>query len=201
MDLRRHCFGALLCPLVGLSVALVGCDDVPPEVSVAASPSADKKTDAAKDKKGEEAAAEKLDSGALEYAYSPVGKRDPFRSVLDDLAEKATEVPSGSRDCGPLCKWELDQLRLVAVISGLSNPLAMVEDPKGKGFVIRRGTFMGKHNGKVTQIRTGEIIVTEIFKDQMGKPHANPRVIKLPADKRDADGLEDQNLLGPEATE
>jgi type IV pilus assembly protein PilP len=134
----------------------------------------------------------------VEYAYSPVGKRDPFRSAIDEKAgpSEATDRP----DCGPLCKWELEQLRLVAVISGVSNPLAMVEDPNGRGYIVRRGTFVGKRNGKVTQIRSGEVVVTEIYKDQMGKPHVNPVPIKIPVDKRDQN-VEDQNLLTPEVGE
>src|SRR3990172_1583928 len=62
----------------------------------------------------------------VEYAYSPVGKRDPFRSILDEVNEvRPGEL--GRPGCGPLCKWEIEQLKLVAVISGMSNPLGMVE--------------------------------------------------------------------------
>lgn len=137
----------------------------------------------------------------LEYVYSPVGKRDPFRSILLDLVA-ADQKPDENAppDCGPLCKWELEQFKLVAVISGVSNPMAMVEDPQRRGHLVRRGAFMGKRNGKVTQIRSGEIVVTEIFKDQMGKPHIIPVVIRLPAEKT-VKGMEDQNLLGPEVSE
>ncbi len=134
----------------------------------------------------------------VEYVYSPVGKRDPFRSILDDVSEvRPSEL--GRPDCGPLCKWEIEQLRLVAVISGMSNPLGMVEDPGGKGYIVRRGTYVGKRNGKITQIRAGEIVVTEIFKDPMGKPHPNLVVIKLPVEN--AAPEEEQNLLGPEVAE
>jgi type IV pilus assembly protein PilP len=131
-----------------------------------------------------------------EYAYSPIGKRDPFRSVLDDEQAKPS-LAVGGRDCGPLCKWDLEQFKLVAVISGMSNPVAMVEDPSGRGYVVRRGTFIGKRNGKVSQIRSGEVIVTEVFKDQMGKPHLNQIVIELPKDEK-AKGGEDVDLLGAE---
>ncbi|MGC4122297.1 MAG: pilus assembly protein PilP [Myxococcales bacterium] len=88
----------------------------------------------------------------------------------------------------------------MAIISGVSNPLAMVEDPNGRGYIVRRGTFVGKRNGKVTQIRAGELVVTEIYKDQMGKPHINPVPIKLPSDEKTGQ-QEDQNLLTPEVSE
>ncbi len=136
----------------------------------------------------------------IEYAYSPVGKRDPFRSVLDEKQGPQESGGPDTHNCGPLCKWELEQLKLVAVISGVSNPLAMVEDPNGRGYIVRRGTFVGKRNGKVTQIRAGEVVVTEIYKDQMGKPHINPVPIKLPTDEKEK-SPEDQNLLAPEVAE
>jgi type IV pilus assembly protein PilP len=134
----------------------------------------------------------------VEYLYSPVGKRDPFRSSIEDKLASAEEGTDRG-NCGPLCKWELEQLRLVAVISGVSNPLAMVEDPNGRGYIVRRGTFVGKRNGKVSQIRSGEVVVTEIYRDQMQKPHVNPVSIKLPTDT--PQGQEDQNLLVPENAE
>ncbi len=116
-----------------------------------------------------------------EYVYSPVGKRDPFRSVLIELADLGR--PQGPSACQtPLCKWDLDQFRLVAVVTGMSSPLAMVEDPKGKGHFVRRGTQIGKNNGKVTQIRPSEVVVTEIVRTT-GKPLPNPIVLKLPADR------------------
>ena len=176
-------------------LGLMACGEAPPPAP-AAKPAA-----AAAPKKAEQASTDKPADAAptVEYAYSPVGKRDPFRSIIDDV-NKPQEGESTRPDCGPLCKWELEQLRLVAVISGVSNPLAMVEDPNGRGYVVRRGTFVGKRNGKVTQIRAGELVVTEIYRDQMGKPHVNPVVIKLPEDAKPGE-QEDQNLLTPEIAE
>ncbi|MGI5862995.1 MAG: pilus assembly protein PilP [Myxococcales bacterium] len=174
---------------------LAACGDAPSKP--VAKP---KKTAAAKEAAKPElasSAAEAEQAPLYEYAYSPIGKRDPFRSVLDDEQAKP-QLAAGVRDCGPLCKWDLEQFKLVAVISGMSNPLAMVEDPSGRGYVVRRGTFIGKRNGKVSQIRSGEVIVTEVFKDQMGKPHLNQIVIQLPKDEKGKKGAEDIDLLGAE---
>lgn len=183
-------------PVLLLTCALAACgSDGGGKAKAPTPPRPDAAKKAPANDKDEAAAAP---STLVEYAYSPVGKRDPFRSILDDAAEARPDQEQRP-DCGPLCKWELDQLRLVAVVSGMSNPLGMVEDPGGKGYIVRRGTFMGKRNGKVTQIRAGEVVVTEIFKDQMGKPHPNLVVIKLPSEKATVD--EDQNLLGPDVAE
>ena len=177
--------------LMALTTAAVGCSDKP------ATPVAGPKPAPQAAKAAPAPALPEVAPG-VEYLYSPVGKRDPFRSAIEDKLTSADEgADRGS--CGPLCKWELEQLRLVAVISGVSNPLAMVEDPNGRGYIVRRGTFVGKRNGKVSQIRSGEVVVTEIYRDQMQKPHVNPVSIKLPTDT--PQGQEDQNLLAPENAE
>jgi hypothetical protein len=58
---------------------------------------------------------------------------------------------------------------------------------------------VGRRNGKVTQIRAGEVVVTEIFKDQLGKPHRNDVAVKLPVDK--VVDQDEPNLLLQEAAE
>lgn len=136
-----------------------------------------------------------------EYAYSPVGKRDPFRSFLLEEA-KATEKkvaasvqPIENLRCGALCKWDLEQLRLVAIVSGVSSPMAMVEAPDGKGYTVRRGTFIGKRNGKVTNIRPSEMVVTEIYKDNAGVPQPHEISITLPKSPAEQMDLEGENNL------
>jgi type IV pilus assembly protein PilP len=94
-----------------------------------------------------------------EFVYSGAAKRDPFRSYLAEMAKDNNGFTS--RCAGPLGKFELEQLRLVAVITGLEDPVAMVQLPEGDGFVLRRGSCIGKNGGVVAAIRTGEVIVTE----------------------------------------
>ncbi len=109
-----------------------------------------------------------------QYSYTAIGKRDPFRSPLDDL------IIAGQADSQcPLCKWEIDQLRLVAVVTGTGNPVAMVEDPDGVGHVVRQGTQVGRRNGKVTTIRRDEVVVAELGHDPFGKAISNKTVLKI----------------------
>ncbi len=71
------------------------------------------------------------------YAYNPIGKRDPFRSLVDEI-----RAPAGDSNLckEPLCQWSLEQLTLVGVVTGDANPVAMVEDPQGRGYVVHRNT-------------------------------------------------------------
>jgi len=128
-----------------------------------------------------------------EYVYSPVGKRDPFRPYLDRFAQAVPVAPDPL--CGPLCQWDLGQLRLVGIVSGLASPVAMVEDPKGNGHTVRRGTSIGKGNGKVTEILRDRIIVTEYRRLGTGEVVPVETELPLRGAGKSAPEEEPQNLL------
>jgi type IV pilus assembly protein PilP len=119
-------------------------------------------------------------TAAYVYSYNPVGKRDPFRSPVEEV--RINDNPSQSSCTEPLCVYDLDQLTLVAVVTGDANPIAMVEDPQGRGFIVKRNARMGKQGGKVTNILRDSITVTEYFTGQDGRVNANPVNMKLKAD-------------------
>lgn len=122
------------------------------------------------------------------YAYNPVGKRDPFRSPLDELT---AQNPNQAVACNePLCQWDLDQLKLVAVVTGEANPVAMVQDPQGVGYLIHRSTRLGKLGGKVTQILRDSVVVTEFFVTPDGKSNPNPRTLQIEKEKQNAGSLD-----------
>ena len=90
------------------------------------------------------------------------------------VARKVTEPDACSV---PLCEYDVDELSLVAVVTGGPNPLAMVQDPLGRGFNIRRNTRVGKKGGKVTAIRRDEVVVTEYWTDPKGEKQ--PAVVSI----------------------
>ncbi|HET9037697.1 MAG TPA: pilus assembly protein PilP [Myxococcaceae bacterium] len=115
------------------------------------------------------------------YVYNPIGKRDPFRSPD---AEPATQAALASTACTePLCRFDIDQLTLVAVVSGDANPLAMVQDPAGRGYFVRRNTRVGRQGGKVTQILSDAVVITEYFTTPDGKTTANPITLAIKTEK------------------
>ena len=118
-------------------------------------------------------------SGPAPFTYSPVGKRDPFRSYLADLAEQSLERgPQRRRE--ETEEYEIDQYRLTGIITGTAQPKAMVEDPSGRGHVLHIGTRMGKNGGRVSRISSGGIVVLEETRDPTGKKVRLPITIKLP---------------------
>ncbi|MCC7380250.1 MAG: pilus assembly protein PilP [Deltaproteobacteria bacterium] len=127
---------------------------------------------------------EELEASEVAYAYSPIGKRDPFRSIFEDLQEK-----QGDEKKTELQKFDIDQLKPVAVVTGRAAPYAMVEDPTGKGHTLTRGTLIGKNWGRVSAINKDCIIIKEEYRDYTGRRVANEISMCLPKPQSLADAL------------
>jgi type IV pilus assembly protein PilP len=124
---------------------------------------------------------------AEEWSYSSVGKRDPFRSFLAE--NRGGGVALATRCATPLGRYELEQFRLVAVITGLEDPVAMVQAPTGTGYTVRRGSCIGKNGGSVAAVRTGEVVVAEWVTRADGTRDRTQTVLSLP--KREVINLEE----------
>ena len=171
MSSPRALRSVLCAPVLGLAV-LFACGGSTP-----APPPAPTKAAVAKPPPAAEPAA----PAAPTYAYNPVGKRDPFRSPE---AEPAAQAALANATCTePLCRFDVDQLTLVAVVSGDANPLAMVQDPAGRGYFVRRNTRVGRQGGKVTQIMSDAVVITEYFTTPDGKTTANPVTLAIKSEK------------------
>ncbi|HET9597323.1 MAG TPA: pilus assembly protein PilP [Anaeromyxobacteraceae bacterium] len=120
----------------------------------------------------------KAEAAAPEWAYSSAGKRDPFRSFLAELAE--SRETAASRCTTPLGRFDIDQLRLVAVVTGLDDPVAMVQAPNGIGYSIRRGACVGRNGGVISAVRSGEVVVQEWAIRADGTRDRTQTIIKLP---------------------
>jgi type IV pilus assembly protein PilP len=99
------------------------------------------------------------------YTYSPVGKRDPFKPFIALGPKKADiKVP-----LTPLQRYDVSELKLVGILKGPRGYRALVEDASGKGFIITKGTLIGRENGRVKEIRTDRVIVKQSHKDIFGQ--------------------------------
>ncbi len=110
-----------------------------------------------------------------DYVYNPIGKRDPYRSFLSLGGKIEDETPRT-----PLQRYELDEYRLVGIIWGIDRPRALVEDPERVGHVMEIGTYIGKNWGKVTQITSTEVVVTEEYQTIDGELVVNPIRMTMP---------------------
>src|SRR5690606_15340192 len=87
------------------------------------------------------AAAETATAADLSYTYNAVNRRDPFKTYFDELSQNEQQDQTNLTE---LQKIDLDKLKLVAVVVGTATPMAMVEDPSGRGHTVKIGTLVGK---------------------------------------------------------
>jgi type IV pilus assembly protein PilP len=120
------------------------------------------------------------------YVYDPKGKPDPFKPLIVErpevpLSKRVAQkvIEEGSRTATPLEKMELNQLKLVALIWNIKEPKAMVEDGTGKGYILANGTSLGKNKGRVSQITSAGVVVSEQYETSSGKFGTRAVTLKL----------------------
>jgi type IV pilus assembly protein PilP len=105
--------------------------------------------------------------------YDATGRRDPFRPP-----HAATNVRTGEA-LTPLQRYDLGQLKLVAIIYNTSQPRAVVEDEAGLGYIVHAGTPIGPNDGVVRAIERGRVVIQEDAIDYYGEHHPNEVVMDL----------------------
>ena len=81
--------------------------------------------------------------------YDSAGRRDPFKPPRAVTATLSGEART------PLQRYEVGQLRLVAIIYEAHEPRAVVEDDDGLGYILKAGTLVGANGGHVRTIERG----------------------------------------------
>lgn len=198
----------VLCMLLLAALSLGGCDEpkvVGPKQRSAGGDgkqgqSGPDAASQAEQKSEEEAGLELTDD---DFVESDTSNRNPFRSYA-----KAFEVepPKVVQRRVLMPNTAVDQMRLIAIISGLPQPRAMLTDPTGVGHVVKRGDYIGRAeviqaggaegmpvtlNWRVDRIRSGEVVLTREDPTAPNKPPLT-RVLPLYEDEeRAALGLEE----------
>lgn len=104
------------------------------------------------------------------YSYSAHQLRSPFKPPMD---QQLVQVPEGKqvepdlqRPKEYLERFALDALRMVGTISKPDKPLqALVVDPTGAVTRVKKGTYMGKNFGHVSDVSDVKIRLLEIVPD------------------------------------
>jgi len=138
MSTRLMPIGVLL---LGL---LAGCDSSDPNAVLsrngpAAQPSVPTGVVAAAPSAPQEAEIERAyrDSDFVESEQN----HDPFRSYAVELRNK---VPVVAQRLVLMPETPVEEMKLIAIISGIDQPRAMMVDGRGVGYVTTRGDFVGK---------------------------------------------------------
>jgi type IV pilus assembly protein PilP len=129
--------------------------------------------------------------------------RDPFRTYL--AQNQPVNKQALNQRKIELAQYSIDELKLVAIVTGGDQARAMFVDPSGRGTVVYRGSFVcrpevvhiGGSNGpeyqlnwRVDRIREGDVVLIREDPAQPAIPPAT-RVIPLhpEAEKQAAEGL------------
>lgn len=116
-----------------------------------------------------------------EYIYTSGGLKSPFKNTVSEVRiEKKvlTEVkPDLTRKKGELETYDLNSLKMIGTIKkSKENSLqAILSTGTGKVFIVEKGDYIGKNNGKILNISNDKINLEEII------PNGSYRWIKRPS--------------------
>jgi Tfp pilus assembly protein PilP len=94
--------------------------------------------------------------GQVDYTFNPLNvKRDPF--TPPKLEKRSPE--------DDLLRFDVGEMSLVGILTGMGAPQAMLLLPNGKTHVVQNGQSLGRRNGKVSSIGPNEVQIKESFRD------------------------------------
>ncbi len=159
----------------------------PPPAEDQAPPRAEHKDE--KEDPGEQDTIIRQDEG---YRYNPEGKTDPFDPFIVQKSQNLSQVKESDVSGAELQKmlailrdlkrpktelqtFPLAAIKLTSIISTGDQTLAMVRGPEGgKGYLLEKGTYIGKNGGVVKEI------INEEKMTDLGKQLIRKVVIKEP---------------------
>jgi type IV pilus assembly protein PilP len=115
------------------------------------------------------------------YVYDPTGKPDPFRPFIIEVSRPKEVV---KKPLHPLQRYEISQLKLVGIIWQIGNPRAIFEDATGKGYIVVKGSYVGKKDGRVSDILENGVIITEKSTNIFGETETKEIRVKLHEEER-----------------
>jgi type IV pilus assembly protein PilP len=99
--------------------------------------------------------------------------RDPFREYSSAFRMHGAEVEADVQRTVIMPTTAVESMKLIAIISGMPRPKAMLVDPLGVGYVVERGDYIGRPkvlqasgsvsmtlNWRVDRIRENEVVLT-----------------------------------------
>ncbi len=109
------------------------------------------------------------------YTYIPGERRDPFISLL-----RRGERNNDSKDeLTPLQRIEIQELHLVGIVKDAEGNKALVQTPDGRGYALRVGLQVGKHDGIVERILEDKVVIKEKKADILGQITVSEEILEL----------------------
>ena len=116
---------------------------------------------------------------ATQFDFS--SKKDPFKPYII-IKSPTASASQGARSAShlPIHSFDVNQFKLIGIITGGKENKAMVTDPSGKGYVLRVGMTIGKNGGRVTAITSTGVEIREQFRDDNGRVRKENIKLTLP---------------------
>jgi type IV pilus assembly protein PilP len=117
--------------------------------------------------------------------------RDPFHSFAASFRAHGAEANAETQRFVIMPNTPVEGMKLIAIISGLTRPKAMLTDEHSVGYVVQRGDYIGKPkvfqttgsvamtlNWRVDRIRDTEVVLTRQDPTDPGRPPLS-RIISM----------------------
>jgi Tfp pilus assembly protein PilP len=110
-----------------------------------------------------------------DFVDNDESNRDPFKSFLRFFVDKS--APRRQHVPAIFEKFALEELSLIAVVSGDAQPRAMFRDPGGLGQTVKRGDYVSKSGARVTKILSDRVILEIAEPGANGEPRALEKAV------------------------
>ncbi|WP_022853009.1 pilus assembly protein PilP [Thermodesulfatator atlanticus] len=98
------------------------------------------------------------------YKFSPLNF-DPFKPFIIEYKP----APIAKNITVFLNNYDISELKLVGIIKKKNEYIAIIEDPSGKGFFLKKGDYLGKQGGEIIKITSCAVYITQKFIDYRGR--------------------------------
>lgn len=95
---------------------------------------------------------------------TPIIQRNPFSPLVENTQLK----PDTNHIPGPLESFALTDLHYVGILSQSNMQWGLISAPNGAIYSVTIGQYIGQNYGKVTQITSDKIVITETVSDGLG---------------------------------
>jgi len=121
--------------------------------------------------------------GEKQELYTRKGRLDPFVPFVQgpepESGQKAQKKLQRRKPRTPLERLSLGQLSLTAIMETPDHKMAMVEEASGKGYVVKKGTYIGDQGGRITKVLSDAIVIEEKYLDVFGNVDVRKKQLKL----------------------
>ncbi|MDD2366209.1 MAG: pilus assembly protein PilP [Desulfuromonadaceae bacterium] len=183
---RNSPLSAIFAILLG-ALLVAACNKEPAPAPVVSKPSAPKAKKATGDNtkpvQAQSTSALRLIPAVLANQFDFSNKRDPFKPFVTIKAEPKNRQGDDKRSLRnslPIHSFDVNQFKLIGIITGGKENKAMVTDPDGKGYVLKKGMLIGKNDGKVTSVTLNGVEILEQFRDDNGRVRKEHLKLTLP---------------------